>query len=274
MATPVFDKLDGTSEQAFHIGNAGGPVINNNSGTLEAKNAANTALINVNVALPTQPNHAVNKQYADNIAKLSLTVSQQFNGNNALPGNTSTEQWYVVTTTGPQASIGQLVWDNGTNTGTTTVIPASTGQLIFTTTAFTGGTIALPSSNLYNWTGSVWMAAIPSVAGATLMIVTPLTYGSATIESATNIPANAYIASSRVVITTAFSAGTTISIGQTGSASLLLGTGDNVATVVGEYQSGATVPWGSSALPLLATFAGSPTAGAGYMMTLCAVPNA
>lgn len=84
----------------------------------------------------------------------------------------------------------------------------------------------------------------------------------ATSSSVTSIPANAQIVEAELSVTTPFSGGTTISVGQTGSASLLMGTGDNVATLANMYQSMQDTAWGASPLPVLVTVAGAPSVGA------------
>lgn len=91
---------------------------------------------------------------------LTYSCFGQFNGNNPLPGNSNTRQWFVVTTSGATASIGELIYDNGTGTGTATVVTAVTGRTIVTAnaaaTAFTGG-ITLTSLHLYTWSGAAWV---------------------------------------------------------------------------------------------------------------------
>ena len=85
-------------------------------------------------------------------------------------------------------------------------------------------------------------------------------------SSATQIPANAFICSTEVEITTAYSGGATITVGQTGSAALLQGTSDNLATTLGIYQTPQDVSWGASPLAVLVTIAGAPAAGAGVVI--------
>ncbi len=86
--------------------------------------------------------------------------------------------------------------------------------------------------------------------------------GGATQSSVTSIPAGALVLRSGVHVTTPFSPGTTIAVGQTGSASLLQATGDNLPTIADLHNKPNDVAWGGSALPVLATVGGSPAAGA------------
>jgi hypothetical protein len=73
-----------------------------------------------------------------------------------------------------------------------------------------------------------------------------------------------------IEITTPYSAGATITLGQTGSTSLLLGTTDvdPVSAIVSgngnEMEADEEVAWGSTSLPLLTTVGGAPAAGAGF----------
>jgi uncharacterized membrane protein len=90
---------------------------------------------------------------------LPYSTIQQFNGNNALPLNSNHKQYYVVTTSGASASLGELLFDNGLNDGEpVTVLSAITGELIVIANAsgFAGGTISLTQGHLYEWSGSAW----------------------------------------------------------------------------------------------------------------------
>jgi hypothetical protein len=84
----------------------------------------------------------------------------------------------------------------------------------------------------------------------------------ATSSSVASIPANAQITEAELSVTTPFSGGTTISVGQTGSTSLLMATGDITATLANIYQDMQDTAWGASPLPVLVTVGGAPAAGA------------
>lgn len=273
MPAGLFSKLLGTISSFFQFGGPSGPGINQNAAALETKNAANNAFAIHRGATPVGDNDFATKAYVDKTANKPIPVSLQFNGNNALPANSGTEQWYVVTTTGPNASIGQLLWDDGSGAGTVAVIPAAVGNTIVTTAAFTGGTITLAANQMYVWTGTQWLDIAPSVAGVTYMIRMAITTA-ASQSSATSIPANAIVYDARLDVTTAYSAGATISLGITGNTALFMGTTDNTATVAGLYQDMQDTSVGGSAAPLLVTVAGAPAAGAGFAIVLYSIPNA
>ena len=273
MPAGLFSKLLGTISTFFQIGGAGGPGVNANGTALETKNAANSAFAVHRGATPVGDNDFTTKAYVDKVASKPLPASLQFNGNNALPANSATEQWYVVTTSGANATIGQLLWDDGSGAGTVAVIAAAVGNTIVTTAAFTGGTITLAANQMYVWTGTTWLDIAPSVAGVTYMIRTPTTTAAST-SSATAIPANAVIYDSKLDVTTAYSAGTTIALGIAGNTGLFMGAADNTPTVTGLSQVMQDTSVGAVAAALLITITGAPAAGAGFAIVLYSVPNA
>ena len=268
----LFSRLAGVVNSFFQLGGPGGPGFNANSGVLEAKNSGNTAFAIMRGATPVGDNDLATKAYVDSIFK-PIPVSLQFNGNNALPANSGTEQYYVVTTTGVNAAIGQVLWDDGTGVGTVTVLAAKTGNEIVTTANFSGGTINLTTNQNYVWSGSAWVNISPNVTGAEYCVDLPITTAAAQ-SSATLIPANAIVLRSSLQVTTPYSAGTTISVGQTGSTSLLQATGDSTPTIANTYDAPQRTAWGASALALLVTIAGAPSAGAGLATVTYTVPTA
>lgn len=110
-------------------------------------------------------------------------------------------------------------------------------------------------------------------AGTTISLRMPVGTG-ASQSSASNIPANAIIESVMLDVTTPFSAGATIKIGQTGTTNLLMDTPDNFPQTVGQYYIPIDTPWGASALPLLVTVGGAPAAGAAEAKVEFSVPEA
>lgn len=109
-------------------------------------------------------------------------------------------------------------------------------------------------------------------AGAELVI--GITIGtSGTYTSTAVIPANARVSRTAVLVTTAYSAGGTIAVGQTGSTSLLQATTDNLATSLGTYDTTDPIAWGGSALAVLVTIGGSPSTGVGLVLVYYTVPS-
>ena len=267
----LFQRLAGVIQNFFQFGGPAGAGLNQNAGALETRNAANTAFAVHRVAAPVGDNDAVTKAYVDEIFK-PIPVSLQFNGNSALPANSGTEQYYVVTTTGANATIGQVLWDDGTGVGTVVVLAAKTGNEIVTTATFSGGTITLQTNQNYVWSGAAWTNISPTVAGVVSCIRMPIT-NAASQSSTTSIPANAIIRRAMLDITTPYSGGATIAVGQTGTTSLLMATGDNVATLANQYEASMDVAWGAGALAVLVTVAGAPAAGAGFCVVEYTSPN-
>lgn len=200
----------------------------------------------------------------------------QISGASALPNNSGVEHFIVVSTTGGTGTIGQLYWDDGSGVGTVSVIPATSGSMILTTVALSGGTVSFKADTLYIWdaTASAWTAASGAGASGSLRTIRFATTNAASQSSASTIPANAIIVDTKFDVTTPYSAGATVSIGQTGSTSLLQATTDNLATVAGIYETPQDVAWGASALAVLVTVAGAPAAGAGFVTVQYCLPDA
>ena len=113
-------------------------------------------------------------------------------------------------------------------------------------------------------------SAGPGQGADKVLVRFPIT-NAASQSSANSIPGGAVVTRAWLEVTTPYSATATITLGQTGSAALLLATGDSSPTdaIVGPdgyntYNSHKPVPWGASALPLLVTVANAPAAGAGF----------
>jgi hypothetical protein len=267
----LFSRISGVVNSFFQIGGPAGPGINDNAGALEAKNSSNSSFVTMSVGTPTLDAHAATKAYVDTIFK-PIVVTLQFNGSSSLPSNSAVEQYYVVTTTGSNATIGQLLWDDGSNSGTVTVLPAKLGNEIVTGASFTGGTITLSTNSNYIWSGSAWINPAPNITGAIYCIDMAITTG-ASQSSATSIPANAIILRSDVNVEVAFSNGATIAVGQTGTTNLLQGTADSTPQTVDLYDALQRTNWGNSALPVLVTITGSPSVGSGHVTVSYTVPN-
>jgi hypothetical protein len=262
----LWSKIRGTQELLFQLG-LGGPNVKNNAGAVENRNAGDTAFAIVRGASPQGDNDLVTKAYADTLSTRSI-VTAQISGASALPNNSAVEHFIVVSTTGGTGTIGQLYWDDGSNSGTVTVIPATSGSMILTTVALSGGTVSFKADTLYMWdtVAGAWTAASGAGASGSLRVIRLAITNAASQSSASTIPANAVVVDTKVDITTPYSAGATITVGQTGSAALLQGTGDNLATVAGVYETSQDVAWGASALAVLVTVTGAPAAGAGFVV--------
>jgi hypothetical protein len=259
----------GVMQAFFRFGGPTGPGINANGTALETKNSANTAFAIHRGAFPVGDNDFTTKAYVDEIAR-PFIVTAQSNAATSLIANSGTEHYIVVSAAGSGAAAayvaGAVLWDDGSGTGNVTVLGPTTGQPIYVTTALTGGTFTFSANTEYIWTGSTWQSVAPSVAGVELTILIVIGTGG-TYTSTTNIPANAYVTRCLTSIpTTAYAAGATVKVGQTGTLNLLQDTTDNTPTVIGNYDAPQLTSWGSSALPVIVTIGGSPASGAGLVL--------
>jgi hypothetical protein len=272
----LFAKLAGTVASFFQFGGTGGPGINANGAALETKNAGNSALAVHRGAFPVGDNDFATKAYVDEAFK-PLIVTAQSNAASALIANTGVEHYIVVSAAGTGAAAayvaGAVLWDDGSSSGNVTVLGPTTGASIITTVALSGGTFVFNSNNEYVWSGATWLNIAPSVAGAVYRVRLVIGTG-ASQSSVTSIPANAYVSSCMLDVTTPYSGGATISIGQTGTVALLMATGDNTATIANQYVNLEDTAWGASALAVLVTIGGAPAAGAGAVVVDYSLPNA
>lgn len=269
----LWSKIRGTIETIFQVG-LGGPQLKNNSGAVEVRNSGDSAFALLRALSPVNDNDVATKQYVDTIASPTI-VTSQFDGNNTLPTNSTLEKFYVVSSTGSNATIGQLLWDDGSNTGTVTVLAAA-ARMIVTTQALVGGTATFKADTPYVWdvASTSWVNAGGSALSGCQRTIRMALTNAASQSSASQIPANAVVAEVAIKVVTPYSAGATLIVGQTGSTSLLAGTTDNLATVAGTYLLPLDTGWGASALAVLVTVAGAPAAGAGFCIVRYSIPDA
>lgn len=269
----LYQKVRGTIETIFQLG-LGGPQLKANGGAIETRNAADNAMAVHRGLDPVGLTDFTTKLYVDQVATRTIVVAQA-DGSVAIPNNTGVERFLVVSTSGVNANIGDLLFDNGTGSGVMTKLAAAARGII-TTVALSGGTVTFAADSQYFW-DTVAVAWIniggTAISGARRVIQYAIT-NAATQDSVAKIPANATVRTAHLDITTPFSGGATISIGQPGSLTLLQLTTDNLATVAGQYEVPQRTPWGGSAQVVRATVAGAPAAGAGTLTVEYTVPDA
>jgi hypothetical protein len=86
----IFQKLTGIIGSTFQIGGTSGPILKNNSGAVEAKNAADNAFVPVNAGTPTAwGNNAV---VTATMLQQAFIVGAEFDGATPprTPGRSST----------------------------------------------------------------------------------------------------------------------------------------------------------------------------------------
>ncbi len=268
----LFTRLAGVINSFFQIGGPGGVGWADVGATaIEAKDPTNTFDVNVRGADPVVPNDLVTKAYDDTAFK-PIQVSSQWDGSVALPANTAAEHFYVVTTTGAFASIGQLLWDNGTGVGTVAVIPAPTGGAIIPTANLTGGAISFTAFGMYVWNGAAWQLIAVSTAGATQVILFQI--GFVTASSVTSIPTGSTILRATLLVTTAYSPGATVQIGTAANPALYQGAADNDPQVLNTYDASQLTSLVGVTAPVQATVTAGAVAGAATVMVeYVATPN-
>lgn len=241
-----------------------GPVLKNESGAMAVRNATDLAYAVMRGANPSGDMDLVNYQTAMAMNKLYV-VTAQFDGGNPLPANTGTAHFIVVTTTGINAAIGDLLWDDGSSSGTATKIAATAGRgAMFTTAAFAGGTVSLNANSLYVWNAGsgAWLQEGSTVgtSGAVRCITVAVTTANA--SSTQQIPATADVLDCRVNVTGAYDAGS-ISVGYTTAATAFQdGSTDNIPTAIGLYDKPQITSVGASPRHVLVTVAGATTGAA------------
>ena len=126
-------------------------------------------------------------------------------------------------------------------------------------------------SEFDDWTAEIAASSgvAPGISGEIRFVI-----GTAAAQLSANRPAaGAFGSVAQIEITTPYSPGTSIEIGQAGTPALLQGIGDNVPTAsppvtFSEEQDSPLVN-----LPILVTIAGGPVAGAGVVVVRWAVPS-
>jgi len=218
MADSHIADIIGISEDRFQVDEPNaGPMLKNTSGVMDVRNSDDTAYARVKAGAALDNNDLVTlKQFKS--TKLFEFVSAQADTSVALPTNTAAKRMLVVTTAGTGAAIGDLLYDNGTSTGSMEIITAQ-ARTIHIPVAFSGGTITFDPDTLYMWDeeavpANKWIKVgdVGAVSGAIRTI--KITYTTAaTNDSATSIPAGADVILSKTKITTPYSGGATINIG-------------------------------------------------------------
>lgn len=277
MAAPgnILKNIIGTLANSFQLGIDRALIRSLAGGQVEVRNAADDAYAVLRVAAPVGDNDAVTKYYADSIEK-PLIVKRQADCSLAIPNNTATRGWVVVTTAGNGAVVGDILYDDGSGTGTMAIVSAVEGRTIAVTDALTGGTISFEADSIYIWDadGSTWIKIgdIANFTGAVRVIRFAID-NTASQDSTFSVPANARIFETILQVTTEYSAGTTISIGDATTADKFMGTGQNKPQKVDFYSVEQDTDKGTAGVVRVA-IAGAPAAGAGVVVVKFAQPNA
>jgi hypothetical protein len=273
----IFKNIAGALGNVFKIGLGANQVqLKNDSGTLQIRNSADDGYAILRAGTPLAANDVVTKNYADTLER-TIKVARQADCTSELPANTAVAGYVVVSTEGTGTSIGDLLYDDGSETGTMSIVAAVEGRIIATTVALTGGSEVFDADSLYLWDlqGDAWVKIgdIGSVTGAVRTIRMALD-NSASQESDATIPANNRVLSCRVEVTTAYSAGATISVGYTGAVDAFMTTAQNNPQTEAEYVVEQDTASDSTARGVLITISNAPAAGVGVLVVEYCNPNA
>jgi hypothetical protein len=249
----------GTSADEYSIGLNGAKLERVSENKLKVQKNDDSGLANLEVATPTSNNDAVNKITLDKALK-PVKVGRQADCSTALPSNTGTAGYVVVTKAGNGANLGDLLYDDGTSTGTMEIIVPTEGDVIVVNTNLTGNDLELKATYLYLYKSSSW--SLPSDSGSRQTRVVTFDYEDTTVDSELTIPVGARVTNCVVYIETAFSTGATIEVGDSVDADLYQPTTHNKPTKTGAYETAHNTVI-TTAHVVRVTLGGTPTAGAG-----------
>jgi hypothetical protein len=270
--------IRGTSETILQIG-IDGAQIKNNAGVLEAKNSDDSALARLKAAAPQSDDDVVNF-LTFKTKKGNVIVKEQVDTSTAIPNNTAVERFLVVTTPGNGAVIGDLLYDDGSNSGLMTIIAKDDGRTIFTTKAMSGGNVELIAEAIYGWdeTGGNWvLQSTVGDAPGTERIIEYSIATNATTDSSNDIPANAKIYRREVEITTVYPATVEMKVGHSTTDDLLIASTSSPKRInpqkLGTYIVTSAVAWGAAQLPVRTTLTNTPASGAAVVRVWYSLPN-
>lgn len=264
MAGPgnFWENLKGSFSSIFGIGGKNGPVLKDSSGVLEVRNSDDSAYQVARGASPVGDNDFTTKRWVLTNSEHVVIIDGQMDGGS--PPAPSGAGFLVVTTAGGTYSIGEIVYDDGStleNLGTVE------GRLIFVTDSLTGGTISFDADSLYAWDadGSQWVKIgdVSNLTGARRTIHKAID-NSASQDTTTSIPAGNYVFGCWLEVTTPYSAGATISVGDTATADKFMGTDQNDPQTADKYHVKQHTQQVAQSV-VRVTVGGVPAAGAGVL---------
>jgi len=270
----IFKKIAGIIGNLFHFDGGEGPLLKNNASTLEVRTFDDSAFGKLRVATPTGDNDAVNKLYADTLEK-PLIIKRQADTSSSIPGNTAVRGFVVVSTAGSGAAIGDVLYDDGSNTGTMAILTAVEGRTIAVTDALGGGTVTFNADTIYLWDedGGAWLGIgdLGTVTGALRVLRYAIT-NSASQDSSSTLPAGARVFEARCEVTTPYSGGAVITVGRVGDTDAFIEAGDIKEQNAGLYSVDQDTLVASASV-VRTTITGAPAAGAGVVTVFYSVVN-
>lgn len=233
-----WENLAGTFSDLFGVGGSNGPTFKDNSGVLEVRNSDDSAFQIARGLTPVGNDDFVTKLYADSLEK-PLIVSRQADCSVSLPNNTAVQGWVVVSTAGSGAVIGDMLFDDGSGSGTMAIVSVVEGRTIAVTDSLSGGTATFDADSIYIWDsdGSAWIKIgdIGSVTGARRTIRVALGFTAAQ-DTTTQIPAGNRVWGCWLEVTSPYNGGATISVGDTVTADKFMTTLQNNPQAASRYH--------------------------------------
>ena len=234
-----WDNITGVLQNLFGIGGNSGVNLKNSSGTLEARNAGDSAYVRAR-ALEIQTSNGLN----DVVTLLDLKANTagiefDFTGASAPAPNANLNKFGFCHTSGGAYTAGDVVYDNGTSLLT---IPTEVVHRLTTTTTITG-TISLIANGFYVNDSAGWTLkgdGSGSSTGTLKIVKLSYAYTDATIDSTTDIPSGSVVLDVVNNVKTAFD-GTapTIAVTINGSTPLtVMSTAESDVTNIAEYEVG------------------------------------
>lgn len=217
----------------IQLGKAG-PKLKNNSGAIEAKNAADNAFAVFRVGNPVGLDDAVNRRYIE--TRANVIVTGQINGSS--PPAVVSGVTYLCTTTGGTYTAGRLYF--GENAVWNEIIPQE-GLTISVTDALTGGTLTFAADHryLFDSDSGNWVDIGPAPAETKLIkaVRTTLAFNSAgTVNIGSALPTNATVSKILVNCTQAFNGvSPTVTFGVAGQVAELGAANESDLTTTGVY---------------------------------------
>jgi len=223
---PKFLDIDGTSSESYQIA-LEGPIIRKTGDLLEIVNKDGTDFAILRCANPVNDSDVVNF-LTFKTKKGNVVIKRQADTSASIPTNTAVRGFLVVSTAGTGAVIGDLLYDDGSSSGPMSIVGKDDGRSIVVTVPLTGGSVEFDAETIYTWDddGLVWIKSSNLAAtGAERIIKLPFGIA-ATVDSTTQIPANAEVYRREIDITTVYPATKEITIGHSTTDDLL---GDSAA---------------------------------------------
>lgn len=268
-ASDRFMQLLGTMASFFHIGGPTGPGIARSSSKLQARNAANNAMANLEVADPSADTDAAT--YLATKRRVYL-IEFSFDGASPPSPGDNTGKYGLCHTSGGGYTAGAVYYDDGASVA---VVAVYKSQVIVTTDAVTG-TVSLVADGLYvAETGSApytWTLKGDGAPAATgMMKFVELTLAQdATLDSTTDVPDGARVMFVSCDVTTGYTAGGTIAVTIEGSSPVTVmssAAGDIDPQTIGGYGIEPRAAIGATGTgKVRATIGGTPIAGAATLI--------